>query len=126
MLVGLAAKNGILIVEFANQLRDMGRSVRDAVIEAAGIRLRPIIMTSVCTIVGAMPLVFAHGAGAMSRFTIGIVITTGVALSTLLSLFIVPTLYTFVARYTRSPEAVARELERQQAQMPGKDEVAVA
>jgi multidrug efflux pump len=118
MLVGLAAKNGILIVEFANQLRDLGRNVREAVIEAAGVRLRPIIMTSVCTIVGALPLVFAHGAGAMSRFTIGVVIVTGVALSTLLSLFIVPAVYTVVARYTRSPEAVSRELEAQERQQP--------
>lgn len=118
MLIGLAAKNGILIVEFANQLRDEGRAIRDAVIEAAAVRLRPILMTSVCTIVGALPLALGHGAGANSRITIGVVIIAGVALSTALSLFIVPALYRVVAPYTRSPEAIARELEKQEAAQP--------
>ena len=112
MLVGLAAKNGILIVEFANQLRDMGRGVRDAVLEAASIRLRPIVMTSIATVVGALPLVFATGAGASSRIAIGVVVVFGVLLSTLLSLFVVPTFYLLLARFTDSPDAVTRELDR--------------
>ena len=74
MLVGLAAKNGILIVEFANQLRDDGRTVREAIIESAMVRLRPILMTSIATVVGAIPLVVAGGPGSASRGTIGIVI----------------------------------------------------
>ena len=111
MLVGLAAKNGILIVEFANQLRDSGLSVIEATIEAAVVRMRPILMTSVATVAGALPLVFAHGAGAQSRYTIGIVIVFGVTTSTVLSLFVVPTLYAKVAGWTRSPGARAREID---------------
>jgi multidrug efflux pump len=100
MLVGLAAKNGILIVEFANQLRDDGRSVREAIIESAMVRLRPILMTSIATVVGAIPLVVAGGPGSASRGTIGIVIIFGVTLSTFLSLFVVPAFY---ARLARTP-----------------------
>jgi len=113
MLVGLAAKNGILIVEFANQLRDEGRSIDEAINEASAVRLRPILMTSMATAVGALPLMFAHGAGSASRQTIGIVIVFGVILSTLLSLFVIPTFYRVLARFTRSPEAVAQELVQQ-------------
>src|SRR5690606_615862 len=87
MLVGLAAKNGILIVEFANQLRDAGRSVHEAIVESAGVRLRPILMTSIATMVGAVPLVVAGGPGSASRATIGVVVIAGVGFSTLLSLF---------------------------------------
>ncbi len=111
MLVGLAAKNGILIVEFANQLRDSGLSVIEATVEASVVRMRPILMTSVATVAGALPLVFAHGAGAQSRYTIGIVIVFGVTISTLLSLFVVPALYAQVAAWTRSPGARAREID---------------
>ncbi|HVF34440.1 MAG TPA: efflux RND transporter permease subunit [Candidatus Saccharimonadia bacterium] len=112
MLVGLAAKNGILIVEFANQLRDGGMSVREAIVEASSTRLRPILMTSIATVVGALPLVFASGAGSASRITIGVVVVFGVSFSTLLSLFVVPAFYTLLAPFTKSPEHVARELER--------------
>jgi multidrug efflux pump len=80
LLIGLMAKNGILIVEFANQLRDQGRSVREAVLEAAALRLRPIVMTVVSTVLGALPLVLATGAGAESRYAIGIVIMGGLGL----------------------------------------------
>ena len=118
ILVGLAAKNGILIVEFANQLRDAGRDVRQAAIEASAVRLRPILMTSVATIVGALPLVFAHGAGAQSRITIGIVIVFGVSFSTILSLYVVPIMYAAVAARTRSPDAIARQLEIETQQQP--------
>jgi len=111
MLIGLAAKNGILIVEFANQLRDGGMEFRKAITEASVIRLRPIVMTSLSTAVGALPLVLASGAGAASRMTIGIVIFAGVLFATLLTLFMVPVLYDLLGRRTRSPEAVAHELE---------------
>src|SRR5690606_4890632 len=77
MLVGLMAKNGILVVEFANQLRDQGMSVRDAIIEGATVRLRPVLMTGISTIFGALPLVWASGAGAESRIAIGMVIIGG-------------------------------------------------
>ncbi|MGY1423984.1 efflux RND transporter permease subunit [Lysobacter sp. A289] len=118
MLIGLAAKNGILIVEFANQLRDEGRSIQQAIIESAGVRLRPILMTSIATAVGALPLVLAGGPGSASRATIGVVIIFGVSLSTLLSLFVVPAFYVLLAKYTRSPHAVSRELERLEAETP--------
>ncbi|MFN3842490.1 MAG: efflux RND transporter permease subunit [Rehaibacterium terrae] len=110
MLVGLAAKNGILIVEFANQRRDAGRSVREAILDAAEVRLRPILMTSIATIAGAIPLVMATGPGSNSRAAIGVVVVFGVAFSTLLSLFVVPAFYALLARYTRSPDALARKI----------------
>ena len=112
MLVGLAAKNGILIVEFANQLRDAGRSVHDAIVESASVRLRPILMTSIATIMGALPLVIFGGPGSASRATIGIVVIFGVAFSTLLSLFVVPAFYSALAKYTKSPETVGRKLDQ--------------
>lgn len=116
MLVGLAAKNGILIVEFANQLRDQGVEFTEAILSAAQARLRPILMTSIATVVGALPLAFAFaigGAGAESRFPIGVVIVSGVTVSTFLTLFIIPTFYAILARNTGSPLSVTRELERQ-------------
>ena len=118
MLVGLAAKNGILIVEFANQLRDEGMAIRDAIVESAAVRMRPILMTSIATIMGAVPLVVAGGPGSASRATIGIVVIAGVAFSTALSLFVVPAFYTLLAPYTRSPEAVARKLEQLESETP--------
>lgn len=118
MLVGLAAKNGILIVEFANQLRDEGRDVRTAIVEAASVRLRPILMTSVAMICGAIPLMLSSGAGAASRSSIGVVIVFGVAFSTLLSLFVVPAFYSLLAPYTKSPEAVAHKLAELDAEVP--------
>jgi len=118
MLVGLAAKNGILIVEFANQLRDEGYSVADAIAESAAVRLRPILMTSIATVVGAVPLVVAGGPGSASRATIGVVVIFGVSFSTLLSLYVVPAFYRLLAPYTRSPEALARTLEKLEAEVP--------
>jgi multidrug efflux pump len=112
MLVGLAAKNGILIVEFANQLRDRGLDYREAVIEAAAIRLRPVLMTSLCTAFGALPLMLASGAGAESRQSIGVVVFYGVVISVVLTLGVVPAVYTIVARNTRSPKAIAHMIER--------------
>jgi multidrug efflux pump len=96
-LVGLVAKNGILIVEFANTLQHEGRSKREAVVGAALTRLRPILMTSVATVVGHFPLILAAGAGAAARQSIGIVLVSGMIVGTVFSLFIVPVLYTFIA-----------------------------
>jgi multidrug efflux pump len=111
LLIGLAAKNGVLIVEFANQLRDRGHSLGEALVEASSVRLRPILMTSTCTAFGALPLLLASGAGAESRQPIGIVIVFGVAISALLTLFVVPALYALLARFTGSPDAVRREID---------------
>jgi multidrug efflux pump len=110
ILVGIATKNGILIVEFANQLRDAGRSIEEAIQESAALRLRPILMTSISTIAGSMPLVLASGAGSVSRFSIGLVIVSGVLVATVLTLFVVPAFYRLLAPYTRSPEALGREI----------------
>lgn len=98
MLIGLMAKNGILIVEFANQLREQGRSVREAVVEASVVRLRPILMTVLSTVLGAVPLVLSSGAGAESRFSIGIVIIGGFMGASILTLFLTPVLYDLLQR----------------------------
>jgi multidrug efflux pump len=111
LLIGLAAKNGVLIVEFANQLRDRGVPLHDALVDAAVTRLRPILMTSACTTFGALPLLLATGAGAETRQPIGIVVVFGVAISGILTLFSVPSFYVLLARFTRSPEAVSREIQ---------------
>jgi multidrug efflux pump len=115
MLVGLAAKNGILIVEFANQLRDAGRDIGQAIREASKRRLRPILMTSIATVAGAVPLVIEGGAGAGARTAIGVVITFGVSIATIITLFLIPLLYSRLARYTGSPLAVTRKLEAELA-----------
>ncbi|WP_199555499.1 efflux RND transporter permease subunit [Sandaracinobacteroides hominis] len=124
MLVGLAAKNGILIVEFANQLRDEGVEFRNAILEAAQRRLRPVLMTSVATVAGAVPLMIASGAGAGSRRAIGIVIVWGVSLATLLTLFVIPVFYAAFARRTKSPETISRELARELKEVEGMAEPA--
>ena len=116
ILIGVAAKNGILIVEFANQLRDQGRTIHEAIVESATLRLRPIIMTSIATAFGALPLVLWQGAGAGSRQTIGVVIFSGAMFATLLTLFVVPVIYGALARFTRSPEYTARKIEAWEAQ----------
>jgi multidrug efflux pump len=112
MLIGLAAKNGILIVEFANQLRDRGVEFVEAVIEASAIRLRPVLMTSLCSAFGAVPLLLAFGAGAESRRAIGAVVFYGVTFSMLLTLFIVPVVYALVAKNTRSPQYVSNLIDK--------------
>jgi len=111
MLIGLAAKNGILIVEFANQLRDRGTEFTEALLEAASARLRPILMTSLTAVAGAMPLVISSGAGAETRFVIGVVVISGILIATFLTLFFVPVAYHLLARNTGSPGDVARKLE---------------
>jgi len=106
MLVGLATKNGILIVEFANQLRDQGVEFMEALREAARKRLRPIVMTSFTTIMGSIALVVGSGAGAETRFVLGVVIIFRVSIATLFTLFIVPVAYLVIARNAPSPKAV--------------------
>ena len=108
MLIGIACKNGILIVEFANQLRDRGVEFVDAVIQASATRLRPVLMTSLCTAFGAVPLMLAHGAGAESRESIGATVFFGTMVSLGMTLYVVPALYLLIARNTRSPEAMSR------------------
>ena len=110
LLIGLMAKNGILVVEFANQLRDRGMSVRDAVLEASVVRLRPILMTSIATVLGAVPLAMATGAGAESRQALGVVIVGGITLSTIVTLYAVPALYLLLAPYTKPIGAIAAKL----------------
>ncbi|MEO8224772.1 MAG: efflux RND transporter permease subunit, partial [Gammaproteobacteria bacterium] len=104
MLIGLAAKNGILIVEFANQLRDRGVAFTEAIVSAAAIRLRPVVMTSLCTAFGAMPLILASGAGTEARRTLGATVFFGVTISVFLTLYLIPAMYVLIARKTRSPE----------------------
>ncbi|HYD44541.1 MAG TPA: efflux RND transporter permease subunit, partial [Phenylobacterium sp.] len=112
ILVGIAAKNGILIVEFANQLRDEGLSIREAVLESASLRLRPIIMTSISAAAGAIPLIVWGGPGGESRRTIGVVIFCGAIFTTMVTLFVVPVFYNLLARFTKSPLATARRIEQ--------------
>jgi multidrug efflux pump len=111
MLIGIACKNGILIVEFANQLRDRGVAFVDAVIESSATRLRPVLMTSLCTAFGALPLMLAHGAGAESRESIGATVFFGTLVSLAMTLYVVPALYLLIARNTRSPEYMSRLIE---------------
>jgi HAE1 family hydrophobic/amphiphilic exporter-1 len=109
MLIGLAAKNAILIVEFAEQLRRKGRSITEAAIEAAELRLRPILMTSLAFILGILPLVFATGAGAVSRRSVGTTIVGGMVLSTVLNLLFIPVLYVILRRVLDSRSSVEPE-----------------
>ena len=111
MLIGLAAKNGILIVEFANQLRDDGLEFTEALLTASAQRLRPILMTGITTAAGAVPLVLATGAGAETRYVIGIVVLFGIIVATFFTLFVTPVMYAWLARRTQSPEHVTRTLD---------------
>ncbi len=107
MLIGLVTKNAILIVEFANQLRARGLEIAEAVVQAAGIRLRPILMTSLSTVFGILPIAIGFGAGAESRRPLGIVVVGGVLFSTFLTLLLVPVVYSVLARFTRARRVVA-------------------
>jgi len=112
-LVGLVAKNGILIVQFANHLQETGRTKLLAVIEAATTRLRPILMTTAATVVGHLPLIFAKGPGAAARNSIGIMLVSGMIIGTFFTLFVVPSIYVLVAR-THRAEAVVEEREAEE------------
>ena len=112
MLIGIAAKNGVLIVEFANQLRDRGMEFDEAIVKAAATRLRPVLMTSLCTAFGAVPFLFATGAGAEQRRPIGVVVFYGTLLSVLLTLIVVPAVYSLVARKTKSTQYTTRLVDR--------------
>jgi multidrug efflux pump len=112
MLIGLAAKNGILIVEFANQLRDRGLELTEAIVESATTRLRPVLMTSMCTAFGSIPLLLASGAGELSRQSIGAVVFFGVSFAMLLTLIVVPVVYTLVAKNTHSPEYIGQMIDK--------------
>ncbi|HRX88157.1 MAG TPA: efflux RND transporter permease subunit [Steroidobacteraceae bacterium] len=112
MLIGIAAKNGVLIVEFANQLRDRGTEFAEAVIQAATTRLRPVLMTSLCTAFGAIPFLLASGAGAEQRRPIGIVVFYGTLVSVFLTLLVVPAVYSLVARHTKSSSHTSRLVDR--------------
>jgi multidrug efflux pump subunit AcrB len=121
MLIGLLAKNSVLLVEFADQLRDRGMKVREAIEEAALIRLRPIMMTLVSTILGGLPLILSSGAGAEARNSIGWVVFGGLGLATLFTLYLTPVLYLWLARFTkpRADESARLENEMQQARENG-------
>ncbi|MQP64105.1 MMPL family transporter [Niveispirillum sp. SYP-B3756] len=114
MLIGLIAKNAIMIVEFANQLREEGKALLEAVVEASALRLRPILMTSIATVFGALPLALADGAGAESRMAIGWVIVGGVSVGTLISLFVTPVLYSLFAQGVQPIGTVRRLIEEQE------------
>lgn len=120
LLLGLATKNGILIVEFTNQLRDRGLPLYRALVSATQLRLRPIVMTAVTTIAGTIPLIFSSGAGAETRYILGVILFWGVAFSTLLSLFVIPAVYALLAKHTGSPLTDTRKLEAALKQPPTK------
>jgi len=110
-LIGLISKHGILIVQFANDLQREGKSKREAIETAAGIRLRPILMTTAAMVFGVLPLVAATGAGAAGRFNMGLVIMSGISIGTLFTIFVVPTMYMFLATdHHRHSEAVGRRI----------------
>jgi multidrug efflux pump len=118
LLIGIAAKNGVLIVEFANQLRDQGLDKIEAVIKAAAIRLRPVLMTSLCTAFGAIPFLLARGAGSEQREPIGVVVFYGTTIAVLLTLFVVPAVYSLVAGEHRSPQHLRNLISRLRSTAP--------
>lgn len=117
LLVGIIAKNGILIVEFADQLRDQGKSVRESIEEASNLRLRPVTMTMVCAILGGVPLVLASGAGAEARVALGWVIVGGLGLATLATLFVTPVSYLLLARFIKPKAEESAQLARELAEV---------
>jgi len=120
MLIGLASKNGILIVEFAEQLRHKGLSIKEAAVEAARIRLRPILMTSFAFILGVLPLVFASGAGSESRHSVGTTVFGGMIFSTALNLFFIPVLYVIVKSMSSARKFRLRKRRPARSQPAGK------
>jgi multidrug efflux pump len=121
MLVGLAAKNGILIVEFANQLRDQGIEFMAALVSACEIRLRPIVMTTLTTAAGTLPLIVGSGAGAETRQVIGIVVFSGVTMAAFFTLFIVPVAYRIISGGGASPLENSRRLDQELTDQPPRD-----
>jgi len=121
MLIGLIAKNSILLVEFADQLRDQGLAVNDAVVQAAAVRLRPIMMTLMSTILGGLPLILSTGAGAEARNSIGWVVFGGLGIAVVFTLFLTPVLYKLIARFTkpRADESKRLETELEAAEQQG-------
>ena len=119
MLIGIATKNGILLVEFINQVRDEGVDFDEAIVRASVLRLRPVLMTTISTVVGAIPLVVMSGPGAASRNVLGVVVLYGVSIATVFTLFAVPAVYRVIARRTGSPEAIARRMRQLAQTTPG-------
>lgn len=118
-LMGLISKHGILMLEVANELQLEGKSKREAIIAAATLRLRPILMTTAAMVLGVVPLIFASGAGAASRFNLGLVIATGLAIGTLFTLYVVPTAYVLMGQTHRTGAADAAVPESDPAQQAG-------
>ena len=116
LVVGIMAKNGILIVEFANQLRDRGLSVREAIESSANIRLRPVVMTMVSTVLGGMPLILGHGAGAESRAALGWIMVGGLGFAAVATLLLTPVAYLLLARFSKPKIAEEERLNRELAE----------
>jgi multidrug efflux pump subunit AcrB len=112
MLIGLVTKNGILIVEFTNQKREKGMKKKEAVIEAAAQRLRPILMTSLATSLGALPIALSLGASSTSRIPLGIVVVCGILFSLILTLFVIPAVYTYISGKHRSEKKQEENIEK--------------
>ncbi|MEM1262123.1 MAG: efflux RND transporter permease subunit [Pseudomonadota bacterium] len=112
MLIGIATKNGVLIVEFINQIRDAGTDLKEGIVKASTMRFRPVIMTAASTIMGSIPLVLATGPGSEGLSSVGVVILWGVLVATVLTLFIVPVLYSFIGTLSGSPGEIGHELDR--------------
>jgi multidrug efflux pump subunit AcrB len=110
LLIGLMAKNSVLLVEFADQLRDQGLDVRQAIEEGATIRLRPVMMTLMSTVLGGLPLILGSGAGAEARISIGWVVFGGLGIAALFTLYLTPTLYLLLARLSKARAAEADQL----------------
>ena len=109
MLIGLVSKNGILMVEFANQRKAAGLAVQDAIREAAGARFRPILMTSLSTILGVLPMALAWGAGSESRVSMGIAVVGGLIFASFLTLFVIPAIYRFISEKTKNVSNIDNE-----------------
>ena len=119
LVVGIMAKNGILIVEFANQLRDRGQGVREAIENSANIRLRPVMMTMIATIIGGLPLILGSGAGAESRAALGWVMVGGLGFAAIATLFLTPVAYLFLARFSKPKHEEEARLQRELAEADG-------
>ena len=112
ILIGIAAKNGVLIVEFINQMRDAGKEFEESIIAGAEVRFRPVVMTTISTLMGSIPLLLAEGPGSESRVVLGTVLFSGVSFATVFTLFVVPVFYKVLARRTNSPNAISQHLNR--------------